>query len=269
MRTAVISDIHVDVNEEYDVIGGIAEYVRKNRAELLLIAGDISSNPAVTIETIGKLEALCGIKVLYVPGNHDMWNQNSRYEDNDAIYQMFLEDKHCLSGKMFETDNSIIIGDVAWYDYSFGNQEKFKKQDFEKMTYEGRTWQDSLFNTWSKNNEERCDWFCKRFEKQIKDIKGKSIVLMTHMISHEAFAVPEKAKPIWSYFNAFLGSRELTRICVENQVQYSICGHVHYRNTFTKNRVTWMCRCLNYHTEWAGNKKVREQIEDAMEIIEI
>ena len=152
MRTAVISDIHIDINEEYDVIAGIAEYVRKNAVELLLIAGDITSNPVKTIEAVQKLESLCKVKVLYVPGNHDMWNQDLSYESNDKIYEMFLEDEHCLSGKVYETDNHVIIGDSAWYDYSFGNQKRFDKQDFEKMTYEGRTWQDSLFNTWSRNN---------------------------------------------------------------------------------------------------------------------
>ena len=271
MKTAVISDIHIDVNEEYDVIGGIVEYVRENGIELLLIAGDISSYPAKTIETVEKLEELCGAKILYVPGNHDMWNKDSSYENNDEIYEMFLNDEHCLSGKVYETDESVIIGDVAWYDYSFANHEKFSHKEFEGMTYEGRTWQDSLFNTWSRNNEERCKWFLERFAKQIKENqhKGKKIVLMTHMISHEAFAVPESMNHIWSFFNAFLGSRELTKLCVENRIAYSICGHVHYRNTFTENGVTWMCRCLNYHNEWLGNKDVREQIKDAMEIVEL
>lgn len=271
MKTAVISDIHIDVNEEYDVIGGIVEYVCRNEVELLLIAGDISSYPEKTMEAVRRLEELSGVKVLYVPGNHDMWNKDSVYNSNDEIYEKYLADEHCLSGKIFETDDHIIIGDVAWYDYSFGNHEKFEQQDFETMTYEGRTWQDSLFNTWSKKNEERCQWFLERFQKLIDENKnkGKKFVLVTHMISHEAFAVPENVNHIWSFFNAFLGSKELTKFCVENQVAYSVCGHVHYRNTFTQNQVTWMCRCLNYHTEWLGNKDVREQIEEAMGLIEL
>ncbi len=271
MKTAVISDIHIDINKEYDVLGGIAEYVRRHAVELLLIAGDITSTPAQTIEAVQSLEELSGAKVLYVPGNHDMWNKDSAYESNDKIYEMYLADGHCLSGKTFETDKHVIIGDVAWYDYSFGNHEKFTHEAFEQMTYEGRTWQDSLFNTWSAKNKERCQWFLERFTRLIDESKGKGkeIVLMTHMISHEAFAVPESMNHIWSYFNAFLGSRELTRLCAEKQVKYSICGHVHYRNTFTENGVTWMCRCLNYHTEWLGEKDVQSQIEEAMEMIEL
>ena len=68
MRTAVISDIHIDVNESYDVIGGIVDYVREKKVELLLIAGDISSYPEKTIETVRKLEELSGAVV------HDFTN---------------------------------------------------------------------------------------------------------------------------------------------------------------------------------------------------
>lgn len=271
MKTAVISDIHIDVNEMYDVVGAIVEYIQKNKVELLLIAGDISSYPEKTIEAVRKIEEQSKAVVRYVPGNHDMWNKDAHYESNDAIYEMYLQDEHCLSGKIYETDESIIIGDVAWYDYSFGNHEKFMVEDFETMKYEGRTWQDSLFNTWSAKNEERCKWFLERFQKLIDDnkAKGKKIVLMTHMISHEAFAVPEEMNAIWSFFNAFLGSRMLKKLCVENQIAYSICGHVHYRNTFKEDDVVWMCRCLNYHNEWQGEKDVRSQIEEAMELVEL
>lgn len=271
MRTAIISDIHIDINEAYDVIGAMVEYIHKNKVELLLIAGDISSYPSKTIETVRKLEELSGAVVRYVPGNHDMWNKDAAYENNDVIYEMYLDDEHCLSGKTYETDDSVIIGDVAWYDYSFGNHGKFSVQDFETMSYEGRTWQDSLFNTWSKENENRCQWFLERFQRLIDENKdkGKKIVLMTHMISHEAFAVPEEMNPIWSFFNAFLGSKGLTRLCVKNGIQYSVCGHVHYRNTFKKDGVTWMCRCLNYHNEWLGKRDVKVQVEEAMELIEL
>ncbi len=271
MKTAVISDIHIDVNADYDVIGSMVDYIKRNQVELLLIAGDISSYPQKTIETVAHIEEASGAIVRYIPGNHDLWNKDAAYESNDSIYELFLKDEHCLSGKIYETDRSVIIGDVAWYDYSFGNHEKFEKEDFMKMTYEGRTWQDSLFNTWAQNNEERCGWFLKRFQSLLDGQRGKNkkIVLMTHMISHEAFAVPEEMNPIWCYFNAFLGSKKLTGFCKENGVAYSICGHVHYRNSFCEDGVIWMCRCLNYHKEWLGSQDVREQIEEAMELIEL
>lgn len=265
-KTGVISDIHIDINKDYAVIDELAKYSKQNELELLLIAGDISSYPELTLDAVSQLEAKSGAKVLYVPGNHDLWNKDSKYEDNDKIYELYLNDEHCLSGKTYETDNHIIIGDVAWYDYSFGNHDKFSISDFEKMTHDGRTWQDSLFNKWSQNNQKKSDWFVEKFQSQIDKNTSKKIVLMTHMITHERFAVPEE-REMWKYFNAFLGSKKLKELCITNQIKYSICGHVHYRNTFMESKVTWMCRCLNYHTEWLGAKEISSQIADAMEII--
>ena len=91
---------------------------------------------------------------------------------------------------------------------------------------------------------------------------------MTHMLSHEAFLVPE-SRENWSYLNGFLGSKALKRLCTEQQVKYAICGHVHYRRNVTEGNTTWLCRCLNYHTEWRGEKDVRKQVESAMDILEL
>ena len=328
MKTAVISDIHVDVNKNYDVTGEIISYLKRNNIELLIIAGDISSDPEKTIATIDNLEKQSGVKVLYVPGNHDLWNKDGKYESNDAIYEMFCKDEHCLSGKCFETDEHIIIGDVAWFDYSFGNP-MYSKEEFDKMSMDGRTWQDYLFNTWSKDNVGKCDWFVRKFEEAIlknrvdveqiefetefetelkselesetdkvkchisdevkNTVKGangdmaekqaevklvtahKKIVLVTHMLSNKAFTVPEDVTGVnWKYFNAFLGSKALQELCekYKDEIDYAICGHVHYRKNVVENGVTYMCRCLNYHKEWL-NDNLREQIEGAVEVVEL
>ena len=331
MKTAIISDIHVDVNKNYDVTGEIISYLKKNNIELLIIAGDISSDPEKTIATIDNLEKQSGVKVLYVPGNHDLWNKDGKYESNDAIYEMYCKDEHCLSGKCFETDEHIIIGDVAWFDYSFGNT-MYSKEEFDKMSMDGRTWQDYLFNTWSKDNVEKSDWFIKKFEEAIlknrvdieqiklktefgaelkteckyelkseidkakshisggvlnlvKDVGDmaenqvkykpvtahKKIVLVTHMLSNKAFTVPEDVTGVnWKYFNAFLGSKALQELCEKysDDIDYAICGHVHYRKTVVENRVTYMCRCLNYHKEWL-NDNLREQVEGAIEVVDL
>ena len=267
MRTAVISDIHVDINEDYDVIGALKEYLKENEVELLLIAGDISSYPQQTIETVEKLEADGNTKVLYVPGNHDMWNKEGKYENNEVIYDMMCKDPHCLSGKTYEVGDYILLGDVAWYDYSFGNP-KYTKEEFDRMEIEGRRFQDSLYNEWSKDNQGKCDWFIKRFEGLMEQNQGKHFILMTHVLSHSAFTVPEEIGN-WSYLNAFLGSKKLQDLCLRYPVDYAICGHVHYRKSFKEDGVTWMCRCLNYHNEWRGEKDIRKQIASAIEIIEL
>ena len=49
MRIGVISDIHVDINREYDIYGALTEAVRGQQAERLIIAGDINAGDTVTM----------------------------------------------------------------------------------------------------------------------------------------------------------------------------------------------------------------------------
>ena len=268
MKSAIISDIHVDINKDYKVVEAISEYVHEHEIELLLIAGDITNHVKETIKVIAELERQSGAKVLYVPGNHDMWDEDKEYNNNDEIYQQFLEDEHCLSGRCFETDQHIIIGDVGWYDYSFGNHEKYTDEDFDKMSIGDRTFLDFLYNTWAQKNKEHSDHFVEKLQKLITEHPEKDIVVMTHVLSHEAFLVPESMGD-WSYLNAFLGSKKLKDLCLKNKVRYAICGHVHYRKNVDEEQTTWLCRCLNYHNEWLGEKDVKIQVEETMEILDL
>lgn len=269
MKSAVISDIHVDINKDYEVIEAIAEYVHEHEIELLLIAGDVTNHVKDTIKVIAELEEKSGAKVLYVPGNHDMWDEDKEYENNDQIYQMFLEDEHCLAERYYETEEHIIIGDVGWYDYTFGNREKYTDAEFDKMSIGGRTFLDYKYNpTWSSANKACSDRFLEKLRQLILNNPDKKIVLMTHVLSHEAFLVPEEIGD-WSYLNAFLGTKKLKDLCLEYKVQYAICGHVHYRKNVTEEGTAWLCRCLNYHDEWLGEKDVRIQVAEAMEILDL
>lgn len=271
MRTAVISDIHIDVNEQYPVMEELITYIKKNDVEAILIAGDISSSPILTQQLMQQLEEKSGIEVWYVPGNHDLWHKDEETRSTEEIYESFCNDPRCLSGKIIELGNHVVIGDVAWFDYSFGNQ-RYSNEEFELMSRNGRTWQDSLFNDWSKDNQTCCQRFLDNLEHLLQECKTrypqKGIVFMTHMISNVRYCVPEEIMD-WSYFNAFLGSSCIEELCKKYQPEYAICGHVHYRETATDSGVTWLCRCLNYHTEWQENKDTAQQLSDAIEVIEL
>lgn len=100
---------------------------------------------------------------------------------------------------------------------------------------------------------------------------GKKLVLVTHMLPIKEFTVPQEMGN-WSYFNAFLGTRRLGELYRRYPVEVAICGHVHYRKTLEKDGITWLCRCLNYHSEWRpeyGGDTLSQQIAHAAEVIEL
>lgn len=253
MRIAAISDLHLDINRDYPVLDRLKEMVEKEGASYLLIAGDIYEDFRMIIREMKALENRSSFKVLYVPGNHDLWSPDPHAFDVDYIYSAFRDDERCLSGKCVIDNDVAFIGDVGWYDYSFGNHHRFSSEMFEKMSYMGRTWQDSIKNPWTIDNIRRCDIQLEAISSSLDKASGRKIVAVTHMLPIREFTVLD-ARPEWEYFNAFLGTEKLGRLFEERKVSYSISGHVHYRKEEKKNGVDYICPCLGYKSEWKSAK---------------
>ncbi|MGN0342729.1 MAG: metallophosphoesterase [Roseburia sp.] len=267
MRTAVISDIHLDDNTGYDVEGALRVFLLKNEIELLLLAGDIETDYEKTIAFIERLEDSSNTLIRYVPGNHDLWNLYHQNETTDEVYAHFLNDSRCLSAGPFLIGDYAIIGDVGWYDYTYGDNQ-IPLSEYEKMQRNGRVWQDSIRNQWTRDNIGKNEYFIQKLREQLECYRDKKKILVTHMISNSDLCVKRKCGD-WNYFNGFLGSIELEKLIYEYQVEYAVCGHVHFRRNVERKGTTWFCRCLSYEEEWRGNKDIYRQIEDAIYVFEL
>lgn len=273
MKTVFLSDLHVDINKDYNVPGVFSAYLKAQNAALAVIAGDVSENQEETLRTLEEIEQRAGVRVLFVPGNHDLWGKTDG-TDIRQIYARYEENEHCLCGKDAVFGELAFVGDAGWYDYSFGNS-RYTSADFDRMELHGRTWQDKLRNDWTKDNIGRSEWMTDRLRRRMEALPGKRLVLVTHMLPVREFTVPEE-RPDWDYFNAFLGSEKLGELCVSQGVEISVCGHVHYRKSFRRDGVYWMCRCLNYESEWQRQEGellrediCRRQVEEAAEVLEL
>lgn len=269
MKTVVLSDIHVDINREHPVVQEFARYIKEQDARLAIIAGDVSEIQQETLDTLNTIEQLSGARVLFVPGNHDLWGPPGDPDQIAAIYDRYVQDEHCLCGRDVVLGDTVVIGDVGWYDYSFGSG-RYSFEEFEKMSLAGRTWQDSLRNAWTRDNLGRTQWMLSRLEARMAAYPDKQLAVVTHMLPVKDFTVPAEMAN-WSYFNAFLGSRKFGELYRRYPVKAAVCGHVHYRRSFDRDGIHWMCRCLNYHSEWRpqDGETLREQIEKAAEVIEL
>ena len=78
MKIGIISDIHVDINQDYDVLKTLDRVAKEEHCELVLIAGDIHNNAYQSIESIAVLNRFGNVSYRYVPGNHDLWNDHIR-----------------------------------------------------------------------------------------------------------------------------------------------------------------------------------------------
>lgn len=269
MKIAVVSDIHLDINHTYPILDELVAYVLEIKANMLLIAGDITNEVEDTIQSVAQLKTRLQIPVYYVPGNHDMWSSDFEKNASEDIYRRFQEDSNCLCSKVIKCKNEkeetiYIVGDIGWYDYSFGTEE-YTKEEYSLMHHAGRTWQDRIKNQWTEDNIGTSNRMLKQLEDQLQQCKDGKIIALTHMVPIEEFTVPE-ANDMWRYFNAFLGSRSLHELYKKYAVSYVACGHIHYRKTVVKEGITYFCPCLNYESEWLDTteknpgKEVREAV---------
>ena len=277
MRIALISDLHIDINEDYPVLALTAEEARARRADVLVVAGDISETPERTLAAVEALKGMLDCPLYYVPGNHDMWNKNCPSRRTEEIFAAYQADESCLLHGPVVLDDGrkkiALAGDVGWVDYSFA-AEGFSREALDGMAFEGRTWQDHFFNDWTKDNPGQMQKSLCRLRRQLENpvVKGLPVMAVTHMLPVRDFCVPEDVHG-WGFFNAFLGGSALQDLYRSYPVRWAVCGHVHYRSQAVRDSITHYCPCLGYHTEWPlyelENNEAQTQIRNAMQLLEV
>ncbi len=265
MKLGVISDIHLDINEQYPIIELLKEEIERRELEGIVLAGDIANGPEKTIPYLEKMRSCFSVPLWFVPGNHDMWDVNKTFENSWKIYYAYENEEGCLCNHPVTIGSSVLIGNIGWYDYSFG-ETKYTFSDFKKKTYHDRMWQDSIYMHWEEEDQDLAENLRTELKHFITANQGKRIVSVTHMIGIPELKVPLSRKD-WDYFNAFLGSKKLGEMYEKEGVSTAIMGHVHYRTRLQKNNVDYVCACLNYHTEWETKNPQKEISQALQEII--
>lgn len=254
MRIGFISDIHVDINRiggEEIVTDLLAAESRRRKLDILLIAGDISSDYRLTLKTVDRLLAESGAKVYFIPGNHDIWNeQHPELKASDTYGALLAHPANIARGPVLLDGNWAIVGDLGWYDFAYGDPS-FSFDDFDRMQYGERTWRDKIMSIWDRGTLDVHKMFVERLGRALDSVSGRKVIMATHVVQVPEFTV-SPPDTMWKYFNAFLGSPEYGKLSQERGVAISVCGHVHYRKTARKGGTEFVCPCLGYTTEWAA-----------------
>lgn len=276
MKIGILSDIHVDLNGGQAVIEGLLAAMLHRDVEVMMIAGDVSSDYRVTLDSLEQLQERSGIRVLFVPGNHDIWNEAHPQISAWQAYEALESFPGNLSrGPQEISDGWTIIGDLGWYDYSFGGSQ-YSQGDFDRMQIGGRIWQDRIKAIWDRHTLEMHRTFYEKLEDQLKRTEAGSvsgsgnrkIFLVTHVLPRKEFTV-QRPDPEWIYLNAFLGSPEYGELALAHAVRYSICGHVHYRKEVTVQGTRFICNCLGYTDEWIWSRDPAVEIDRAFLTLEL
>lgn len=254
MKIGVLSDIHIDINErklargqKFDLL--LAELLYNNEIDLLLLAGDISSDYHESLTFLDQMKNHRTSKILFVPGNHDFWSIRNHETDTEKIYQTFCQREESPVGKPFLiNDQFAIVGNPGWYDYGFGSK-KFSVSDFENKKLDVGGWNDRLYVHWKHSDLEVSQQMLNEIENDISKVEGRTVILMTHVVTHPQFVVPLPNR-IYDYYNAFLGSKSYMRLYEQYPISHSIMGHVHFRKSLLENGIHYYCACLGNGRHW-------------------
>lgn len=273
MNIGILSDLHIDTNNpgcSVPVEEALCEAALAQKVDLLLIGGDISNNSATTLKTLRYIRERLSIPCLFVPGNHDLWNIHDPERTAwDSYRELQAFEGNLANGAYMINEKWAVVGDIGWYDYSFG-ADSYTKEEFDRMSLGERTWQDSLFALWDRPTTEVCDYFVQKLDKQLNALRDKKVIVMTHVLPHRYFTVPY-APEVWGYFNAFLGSEQYGKLIESyaSSVKLAVCGHVHYRKRQTFGSTLYVCSCLGYTREWSNPGDARTEVAKALSVIEL
>jgi len=266
MKIGIISDIHIDDSPDGIIVNAVIDAARKAKPALLLMPGDFSCGWRSSLEAIARIEDGTGLRVLFVPGNHDLWNKLSPDETPEFAQGQYLKHPGCLSGRVVTIDGWNFVGETGWYDETL-TEGRFTAEQIAEMHYGGRTWQDSLFTRWNVSMVEKTAEYLKALEARLGTLDPKRTIVLTHVIPRLEFSV-QPPEGIWTYFNGLLGSARFGQLFAKAGVRAAVCGHVHYRKRFKADGVEWICPCLGTPDEWETTSAATE-VGSALSILEL
>ncbi|SUM68711.1 phosphohydrolase [Staphylococcus saccharolyticus] len=142
MKIGVISDLHIDRHSHLMLkayITTLCDVVKQRDIEMLIIAGDISNHYQRSYQFIKQLKANSEISVVFIPGNHDFWIDETD-QSSAEILEFYQSKAECLIGNPHIINDSwAIVGHTGCYDYSY-TDSRFSQYKIERGQHYGGTW---------------------------------------------------------------------------------------------------------------------------------
>jgi predicted MPP superfamily phosphohydrolase len=265
MRLAITSDIHTDINGP-EVLSALVSRVKMLAPEVLVVAGDVATDPVIWAETMVALKEVAP-RVVVVAGNHDIWTSPQAVEKGvdswaklDTLLPALAKELQIdlLDAGPVVIGNVGFVGTMGWYDLS----TREHLLDVPESVYRegimgGMRWMDHVRAVWldkgrKQELEEVAGILLNRLDQQFKEIQAAKLVAITHVLAF-AGQIHTKDHPGWKFVNAFIGSLALgERIRKDPRVVLAIAGHTHLHSDLRIGHFRALVTPLGYKREWLG-----------------
>jgi hypothetical protein len=266
VRIALTSDLHVDHHPE--VVALIAARLRELEPDVVVVAGDVSED----LDKVGwALAGLCRQtaqppRLLFIPGNHDLWMEGEGGADSRARYEELLPAKvreaggECLGRTPVTIGGFHFVGVTGWYDFSLRRMDlPCTLEDYRRGVYGRLRWNDVHRVRWAgcATPEEICGEMVASLEEQLR-VEGPKIVVTHHLPFAELVTSfrdlplpPDVAEIPWDFLNGFMGSSRLgDAIARAKDVKVGMSGHTHFRKSAVVAGIPWEVSPIGYPREY-------------------
>ena len=245
MRVFALSDIHVDFTENARWIANlsIAEY----QDDVLILAGDVSDAQRQLDWCLSTLTKRFK-KVLFVPGNHDLWvvredrekNSLQKFDDICAVVQ-----SSGASMQAFHEQGISIIPLLGWYDYSFGepsDELRSRWMDYHCCRWpSGFTDQDIAAHFAALNDEPNSP-------------PGGNVITYSHFLPRIDL-MPDYIPSVHRVLYPVLGSVQLERQLRKLNPGIHVYGHSHVNRQVKIDGVSYINNAFGYPSETRTTSK--------------
>lgn len=275
-RIAVTSDNHIDVNrlEVSQVIEAQADYLRRQRIDDYVLAGDTFNDFNKTKQFVARLQETVGtkIRIYFIAGNHEMVNGLDYSALQDSITPAYLHRKFVdIPGTNYR-----MIGNNGWYDFSFalpGTQKSVA--DFAR--WRNAYWIDGGIPN-RGNDLQMMQDVLNDVHQQFSRAReaGKRILFVTHFVPQQSYifySLDRKYRKYWNMAVTLMGSQHLGNLIQAYQVMHVFFGHLHTRQKpKTIQGVTYHTAPVGYGlkriNEWSSSNFL-EEWRKTLQIIQI
>lgn len=241
MRVFALSDVHVDypANADWIVALSTADY----QNDILLVAGDISDDLRLLAKCLTHLERRFR-KVLYVPGNHDLWvvRHDRDLTSLSKFYRLCRIMADCgVSMRRHDEPGLSIVPLLAWYDFSFGLPSEELKQVWTDFT--ACRWPDDM------TEEEVTTAFLARNPPR-QSYAPANVITFSHFLPR-AELLPLHIRPYGMNLHPVLGTTRLDDQVRAQRAKIHVYGHSHVNRRVEIDGVIYCNNALGYPNETA------------------
>jgi putative phosphoesterase len=199
VKIGVLSDLHIDSNakrlapgQTYDHL--LAELLYNQEIDLLLLAGDVSSDYHDTFAFLDRMRDHNVSKIQFVPGNHDFWSIRNHEENTDRIYQLFKQrDENPVGNPFLIGDEWAVVGNPGWYDYGFAS-DSYTIEEFSRKKLKVGGWNDRRYVHWENDDRTVAAEMQAELENDLRRVSNRKIIMHDTCCNASAVCYPAPAQ---------------------------------------------------------------------------